>query len=174
MVEMFFTWSKEVTGTWQNSEMTSQRGQSSGIRFDRLFVPKIDVWSPKWPEDIKRLRRLLPPHLIDASPSRLSEKGNWFVIASASSIPIGYAWSVRSLIDLEAYVEEVAVHPEHRRHGLGGQLVIEAATWMGQDGFNSISILPITSETWVKRLGMEKSEFGGYRALISALRVKDI
>lgn len=153
--------------------MKRQLREGFKLCFERVFVPKIDVWSPKWPKDVKRLRQLLPSHLIDAPPSRLSEKGNWFVIASAAGTPIGYAWSVRSLLQREAYVEEVAVHPEYRRQGLGGRLVVESAAWVSQDGFTSISITPIASETWVTRLGMEKTEHGSFRALILDLLASD-
>ena len=138
------------------------------ISFDRVFVPQLDWRRPKWPKPIKRLRRLLPTYLTNAGPSRLSEKGNWFVIAYSSSTPVGYAWTIRSLKDGDAYVEEVAVQPQFRRQGLGGKLVVETAAWVYQSGFRSISLLPIGSDTWVKRLGMEKTDLG-YDAAISDL-----
>jgi GNAT superfamily N-acetyltransferase len=138
------------------------------ISFDRVFVPTMDWRRPKWPKPTQRLRRLLPTYLTDSAPTRFSEKGNWFVIAYAANTPVGYAWTVRGAAEGEAYVEEVAVDPEYRRLGLGGKLIVESAAWVNENEFRSISLLPIDSDGWVKRLGMEKTDFG-YRAEISFL-----
>lgn len=140
--------------------------------FIRVFVPTLDWRRPKWPKPVKSLRKLLPEYLISAAPSRLCEKGNWFVIAYFSNTAIGYAWTIRTLTDGDAYVEEVAVKPKYRRQGLGGKLVSETAAWAYQSGFHSISLLPIGSETWVKRLGMEKTDLGYHSAICDLLGAK--
>jgi N-acetylglutamate synthase-like GNAT family acetyltransferase len=140
------------------------------VSFDRVFVPALDWRRPKWPKPVRRLRDFLPEYLISAAPSRLSEKGNWFVIAYSPKTAVGYAWTVRSLIEGDAYIEEVTVRPEFRRQGLGGKLVVETAKWVRQSGFRSISLLPINSDAWVKRLGMEKTDSGYQSEIVDLLR----
>jgi len=74
---------------------------------------------------------------------------------------VGYAWVVRTLDDKKCFVEEVAVSAELRNNQIGSRLVMEAAKWMDEQGYEEIAIvsfadeLQLRRESWFQRMGFK-------------------
>lgn len=60
-------------------------------------------------------------------------------VALAGDEPVGYAL-VRPLGDDCAHLEEIDVHPDHGRRGLGRRLVAEVCAWAAALGYPSVTL----------------------------------
>jgi len=146
-----------------------QSSDADSSRIERLFIPSMDFRRPRWPSHVGALRRYLPDNLVSSPPSRISEKGNWFVVMFAGEQAVGYAWTIRSLVNGEAYVEEVVVSPDWRGRGIGGSLLIETARWLSESRFDTMTLMAITSPGWIMRLGFTSTGNRNFRIAIEQL-----
>ena len=72
------------------------------------------------------------------------EVGRLWVAADEDDLPVGFA--VASIIDGHAHLDEIDVHPEHARQGIGRRLIEVVCTWARDAGYDTITL---TTERYV-------------------------
>ena len=79
-------------------------------------------------------------------------------VALADDVPVGFA-HVDVIEPDVAHLEEVDVHPEHARRGLGTRLVMQVCAWATAAGYQSVSLTTFRDVAWnmpfYARLGFE-------------------
>ncbi len=101
------------------------------------------------------------------------QAGRLWVATDAADAPVGYCY-VR-LIGETPHIEEVSVHPEHGRRGLGRQLVAAAMQWARAAGHRRITLTTFRELPWngpfYAKLGFTEvapaAVAAGYRALLA-------
>ncbi len=86
------------------------------------------------------------------------EEARLFVALGPDGAPVGFA--LADELDDEAHLEELDVHPDHGRRGLGRRLVEAVVAWAANEGWPSISLttfrhLPFNAPFYA-RLGFEE------------------
>ena len=80
-------------------------------------------------------------------------------VALAADTPVGFA-HVEVLEPGMAHLEEIDVHPEHGRRGLGGRLVIAVCAWAATNGYACVTLTTFRDVPWnmpfYTRLGFEE------------------
>lgn len=88
------------------------------------------------------------------------EEGRLWVATDRDGLPVGFA--LAEVLDGEACLDEVDVHPLHMRRGLGTRLVGTVVDWAEREGFRSLSLLTFRHLPWNARfyagLGFEPVE----------------
>ena len=94
-----------------------------------------------------------PTDLEDAQ-----QRGHLWV-ALADDVPVGFA-HIRVLQPGIAHLEEIDVHPEHGRRGLGKQLVTTVCRWAAINGYSCVTLTTFRNVLWnmpfYSRLGFEE------------------
>lgn len=67
-------------------------------------------------------------------------------VAARADVPVGFA--LVEEIDGCAHLEEIAVHPDHGRQGLGARLVEAVAAWAAQAGFPALTLSTFRDVAW--------------------------
>lgn len=123
------------------------------ISYVRIDLP-VERLRRRWPDELQRVRKVLPSHLHDSPPPGTARFGSWVVVAVEGPTPVGLAWTVHSAgEDFAAYVEEVAVLESHQGRGIARSLLRETAAWVLDDGRTKLSIYPMTGSGWVEKAG---------------------
>ncbi|MBN2303504.1 MAG: GNAT family N-acetyltransferase [Anaerolineae bacterium] len=85
------------------------------------------------------------------------ETGRLWVAAAADDQPVGFA--VASMVDGHAHLDEIDVHPDHGRRGIGRALVDQVCVWARSAGFTAITLTTERDIPWnapfYVRLGFE-------------------
>jgi RimJ/RimL family protein N-acetyltransferase len=68
-------------------------------------------------------------------------------VALAGDTPVGFA-HVELLEPDAAHLEEIDVHPEHGRRGLGRQLVAEVCAWAEEQGYPAVTLTTFRDVPW--------------------------
>ena len=80
-------------------------------------------------------------------------------VALADGVPVGFA-HIEVLAPGIAHLEEVDVHPEHGRRGLGRRLVLAACQWAATNGYSWVTLTTFREVPWnmpfYARLGFEE------------------
>ena len=80
-------------------------------------------------------------------------------VALADGVPVGFA-HIEVLAPDIAHLEEVDVHPEHGRRGLGRRLVLAACRWAATNGYSWVTLTTFREVPWnmpfYARLGFEE------------------
>jgi len=80
-------------------------------------------------------------------------------VALADDVPVGFA-HIMMLGPGIAHLEEIDVHPEHGRRGLGRRLVITVCTWAATNGCSCVTLTTFRDVPWnmpfYARLGFEQ------------------
>jgi GNAT superfamily N-acetyltransferase len=80
-------------------------------------------------------------------------------VALADDVPVGFA-HIMVLGPGIAHLEEIDVHPEHGRRGLGSRLVITVCTWAATNGYSCVTLTTFRDVPWnmpfYARLGFEQ------------------
>jgi len=80
-------------------------------------------------------------------------------VALANDVPVGFA-HVEVLESGAAHLEEIDVHPEHGRRGLGTKLVLAVCAWAARAGYRSVTLTTFRDVQWnmpfYVRLGFEE------------------
>ncbi len=80
----------------------------------------------------------------------------WVVLAD--DVPVGFA-HVEVLEPTVVHLEEIDVHPEHGRRGLGRRLVMAICVWAATAGYRSVTLTTFRDVPWnmpfYARLGFE-------------------
>ena len=124
-------------------------------------------------EDLSRLpaielaaARLLEGHAPESvlnettSPDvfkRAQREGRLWV-ALADDVPVGFA-HVEVIEPEAAHLEEIDVHPDHGRRGLGAKLVREVCHWAAANGYGAVTLTTFRNVPWnspfYSRLGFD-------------------
>jgi GNAT superfamily N-acetyltransferase len=79
-------------------------------------------------------------------------------VALLSDQPVGFA-HVKILEARHAHLEEIDVHPDHGRRGLGKQLVMAVCAWAAREGYESVTLTTFRgvpfNMPFYERLGFE-------------------
>jgi GNAT superfamily N-acetyltransferase len=100
-----------------------------------------------------------------------SDAGRAFVAADEADRPVGYL--LVDVLDGAAHIEQVSVHPDHARQGIGRELIERAATWARRHGYRSLTLTTYVDVPWngpyYERLGFRNltaaEETAGLRAI---------
>jgi GNAT superfamily N-acetyltransferase len=94
------------------------------------------------------------------SPEALSKarsSGHLWVVLS-DDVPVGFA-HVEVIERAAAHLEELDVHPDHGRRGLGTALVAHVCTWAAQAGYEAVTLTTFRDVRWnrpfYERMGFE-------------------
>jgi GNAT superfamily N-acetyltransferase len=83
------------------------------------------------------------------SPAELApyaEDGRALVAVDAADRPVGYL--LLDVVDGAGHVEQVSVHPDHARRGIGGRLVERAASWARARGLPALTLTTYVDVPW--------------------------
>lgn len=79
-------------------------------------------------------------------------------VALSDGAPVGFA-HVHVIEPMAAHLEELDVHPDHGRRGLGTKLVMAVCAWAASEGFESVTLTTFRDIPWnmpfYARLGFE-------------------
>ena len=85
------------------------------------------------------------------------DQGRAWVVADNDDEPVAYL--LLDVVDGNAHVEQVSVHPDHARQGLGRQLLETAAAWAAQHGLPALTLITYRDVPWnapyYERLGFQ-------------------
>jgi GNAT superfamily N-acetyltransferase len=94
-------------------------------------------------------------------------------VAERDDTVCGYA--LADLLDGDAHLEQVTVHPDHGRQGIGGRLIEAVAEWARDQGSQTLTLLTFRDVAWngpyYRRLGfvdLADSELGPELAALRA------
>ena len=114
------------------------------------------------PEDLSRLSaielaaaRLLEGHAPDSVLNettsldvlKQAQREGHLWVASADHVPVGFAHVV-SLERDAVHLEEVDVHPDHGRRGLGTKLVLQVCRWAASRGYADVTLITFRDVPW--------------------------
>jgi GNAT superfamily N-acetyltransferase len=79
-------------------------------------------------------------------------------VARAGDDPVGFA-HVKVLEPGTAHLEEIDVHPEHGRRGVGTRLVTAVCEWAASEGYSAVTLTTFSDVPWnmpfYERLGFQ-------------------
>ena len=112
--------------------------------------------------------------------ARYAESGRAFVSVDTQERPVGYL--LLDIVDAAAHVEQVSVHPNHARRGIGRGLIEQAVTWARSHGLAALTLTTYVEVPWngpyYKRLGFSYLATGeetpGLRAIREAERASGL
>ena len=85
-----------------------------------------------------------PPSLAELAC--FQEDGRAWVIMDQADRPVAYL--LVAVVDGNAHVEQVSVHPDHARQGLGSRLLDTAAAWAEQHGLAAVTLTTYSEVPW--------------------------
>jgi GNAT superfamily N-acetyltransferase len=62
-------------------------------------------------------------------------------------VPVGFA-KVRAIERDGIHLEEIDIHPEHGRRGLGRQLVLRVCEWAARNGYGRVTLTTFRDVSW--------------------------
>ena len=136
----------------------SARGGSGGAAKDRRYRVE-----PARPEHVPALPAVeeaaatlfspqdLPPEADDPGVSpesfaRAQAEGRLWVALAPDGAPVGFA--LVQLVDGAAHLEEMDVHPDHGRRGLGSRLAAAAVAWARAQSLPALTLTTFAHVPW--------------------------
>jgi GNAT superfamily N-acetyltransferase len=104
----------------------------------------------------QRFREVGYPNVADDEPFSIEEladyaaAGRSWVAVGADDAPIGYV--LVDIVDGNAHVEQVTVHPEHQGRGVGRHLLDRVSAWAIETGAASMTLTTYTDVPWNRPL----------------------
>jgi GNAT superfamily N-acetyltransferase len=100
-----------------------------------------------------------------------AESGRAFVAVDAGDRPVAYL--LIDVVDAAAHIEQVSVHPDHARQGIGRALIESAAAWASRHRLDALTLTTYVDVPWngpyYERLGFRylgpDEETPGLRAI---------
>ena len=74
------------------------------------------------------------------------QDGRLWVAVDASDQPVGFA--AASVVDGRGHLDEVDVHPDHGRRGIGRALVEQVCAWASQRGYPAVTLTTERDVPW--------------------------
>jgi putative acetyltransferase len=88
-----------------------------------------------------------------------AQQRGYLWVARADNVPVGFV-HVKVLEPGIAHLEEIDVHPEHGRRGIGRRLVITVCRWAATNGYSCVTLTTFRDVPWnmpfYARLGFEE------------------
>ncbi|HEY2778692.1 MAG TPA: GNAT family N-acetyltransferase [Gaiellaceae bacterium] len=75
-----------------------------------------------------------------------AEGGRAHVAVDATDKPVGYL--LLDVVDRATHIEQVSVHPDHARQGIGRSLIDAAATWSRAHGLDALTLTTYIDVPW--------------------------
>jgi GNAT superfamily N-acetyltransferase len=117
------------------------------VRFDDLGqLPTIQIAAGA------AFREIGMAGIADAAPlsgERLAayqQAGHAWVAVTGQDVPIGFV--VVDLLDGRAHIEQVSVHPDHARRGIGSMLIDHVDRWAAAQGLDALTLATFLSVPW--------------------------
>jgi GNAT superfamily N-acetyltransferase len=93
----------------------------------------------------------MPEIAGDAPPDRMrlstyQAEGRAWVLVDDADTPIGFV--LVDLVDGAAHIEQVSIHPDHARRGLGRTLIDHVAGWARDRGLSGLSLTTFSDVAW--------------------------
>jgi ribosomal protein S18 acetylase RimI-like enzyme len=85
-----------------------------------------------------------PPSITDLSAFQEDDRA--WVITDDADRPVAYL--LVDVVDGNAHIEQVSVHPDHARQGLGSKLLDTAAAWAQQHGLTALTLTTYVDVPW--------------------------
>jgi GNAT superfamily N-acetyltransferase len=86
------------------------------------------------------------------------QQGLAWVAVSARDRPVAYL--LATIVDGNAHIEQVSVHPRHARRGLGKALIEQVVAWARRRGLGAVTLATFTDVPWnapyYQRLGLRR------------------
>ncbi len=99
-----------------------------------------------------------PPTVTELSAFQAA--GRAWVCTDTDDVPVAYL--LVDVVDNEAHIEQVSVHPDHARRRLGQRLIDQAETWARTRGLASLTLTTFRDVPWnapyYVRLGFDEIE----------------
>jgi GNAT superfamily N-acetyltransferase len=100
-----------------------------------------------------------------------ADERRMYVAVDSNDRPVGYL--LLDYVDGAAYIEQVSVHPDHARQGVGRALIDRAACWAHARGLDGLTLTTYVEVPWngpyYERLGFrylaDEEETPGLRAI---------
>jgi GNAT superfamily N-acetyltransferase len=86
-----------------------------------------------------------PPPAIEVFES-YRRAGHAWVAAGPADQPIGFA--LVELVDGAVHLEQVSVHPDHGRRGIGRRLIDEIVRWAAAEGVPAMTLTTFRNVAW--------------------------
>jgi GNAT superfamily N-acetyltransferase len=77
---------------------------------------------------------------------RHQQQARAWVAVNADDRPVAYL--LAAIVDGNAHIEQVSVHPSHARRGLGKALIEQAVAWARQRGLGAVTLTTFTDVPW--------------------------
>jgi len=95
-----------------------------------------------------------PAHVLNETTSEdelddARRRGRLWV-ALAADVPVGFA-HVRVLEPTAAHLEEIDVHPDHARRGIGTRLIAAILAWAADAGYRTVTLTTFRDVPWNMR-----------------------
>ena len=85
-----------------------------------------------------------PPSIADLAG--FQDKGRAWVVADDEDEPVAYL--LLDVVDGNVHIEQVSVHPDHARQGLGRRLLETADAWAAQHGLPALTLTTYRDVPW--------------------------
>jgi GNAT superfamily N-acetyltransferase len=112
------------------------------------------------------------PGIADDDPMPLSTLEHLHVWVAADPHPV--AWVAVEVVDGAAHVEQLSVHPDHARRGIGAALLDQVERWAATRGLTALTLTTFRDIPWngpyYRRLGFHEvtDPSPGLTAIIAA------
>ena len=97
-----------------------------------------------------------PPELSDLAAHQRA--GHILVATDTVDLPVAYL--ILEELDGWAHIDQVTVHPDHARQGLGRSLILEAGRWAAKRGLQGLTLTTFRDIPWnapyYRRLGFKE------------------
>jgi GNAT superfamily N-acetyltransferase len=103
------------------------------------------------------------------------DAGRLWVAVDPADRPTGFVFV--KLVDGAAHIEQVSVHPDHQRQGIGRQLIEHVDRWAAEQGVSVLTLSTFRSVPWngpyYQRLGFEEVPADGLTPGLAAIRAEE-
>lgn len=115
-----------------------------------------------------------PPPAIEVF-ERAQQAGLVWVVADTDDQPIGFILVM--LVDGAAHIEQVSIHPDHGRQGLGRLMIDHVDRWAAGEGLPALTLSTFRSVAWngpyYARLGFRELSASEYTPGLVKLRAAE-
>jgi GNAT superfamily N-acetyltransferase len=112
----------------------------------------------------------------DEDLAHAQEEGRLWVAADSEDRPVGFA--VASVVGDNAHLDELDVHPDHGRRGLGRALVQAVLRWGRHKGLPAITLTTLRNVPWnapfYEQLGFRALEAGERGAVLDEILREEV